>query len=197
MIFYRNPQLGKVKTRLAATMGDESALQIFIRLSEHTRNVTSGLPVDKVVYYSEEVQLQDIWNDGIYRKAKQSEGDLGIRMSQAFKEGFERGYERICIIGTDCPELSTSILANAFEALDSTEVVIGPARDGGYYLLGLQHPQPALFRDKQWSTPTVFRDTITDLNNAGISYTVLPILRDLDTEDDLPPDWQGWKLENK
>lgn len=186
IIFYRNQKIGAVKTRLAATIGDEKALRIYTELCEHTRAITEKLPVSKVVFYSNEVKTQDIWPDNAYQKALQHGDDLGERMRNAFAAAFASGYGSVCIIGTDCYELTASVIEEAFNALRSNDAVIGPAKDGGYYLLGLRKLYPELFLNKEWSTRSVFKDTLENFESAGISYGTLPLLRDVDVEDDLP-----------
>ena len=189
IIFYRNPKMGTVKTRLAATLGDEKALAIFRRLAQHTNAITKGLAVDKVVYYSDSIEPDDIWLPTIYRKSVQTGTDLGEKMKNAFAEGFEAGYEMICIIGTDCHELSGPLIEKALDLLRSSDTVIGPARDGGYYLLGMRRLYPELFTNKQWSTETVAGDTIHEFELLELKYSKLPTLRDVDREDDVPAAW--------
>lgn len=186
IIFYRNPQVGRVKTRLAATMGDERALGIFVKLSSHIKDITENIMVDKTVFYSDAIEHGDLWTDDAYLKALQHGKDLGVRMKNAFDEGFKSGYTSICLIGTDCYELTKEVILRSFEALLTADAVIGPARDGGYYLLGMKKLYPELFENKPWSTDTVFRKTIEDLDLLGLKYTILPVLRDVDTEDDVP-----------
>lgn len=188
IIFYRNPEPGKVKTRLAATLGNEKALEVFVKLSLHIRDITQNLDVDKMVFYSDILQKGDIWTDSQYFKALQHGDDLGIRMESAFAEGFNAGYSSICIIGTDCFELTKEVVARGVESLQSVDAVIGPARDGGYYLLGMNKLHREVFRKKQWSTETVFRNTIADFDFLGLKYIALPVLSDVDIEEDLPPE---------
>lgn len=191
IIFYRNPVSGAVKTRLAATMGNERALDIYRKLALHTRDVTRVLAVDKRVYYSDFIDDDDIWPSPSYSKALQNGADLGERMSQAFRACFELKYDRICIIGTDCLELNAEVITRAFESLASVDAVIGPAKDGGYYLLGMRHFYPQLFKDKKWSTSNVFEDTIHDLRALGLSYAQLQMLSDVDLESDVPDEWKS------
>jgi rSAM/selenodomain-associated transferase 1 len=191
IIFYRNPQAGKVKTRLAATMGAEKALGIFVKLSSHIKDITENITVDKMVFYSDVIVHGDLWTDAAYLKALQRGSDLGIRMKNAFDQGFRSGYTSISIIGTDCFELSQEVISRSFEALVTSDAVIGPARDGGYYLLGMKRLYPELFENKPWSTDTVFRKTIEDFDLLGLKYTILPVLRDVDTEDDVPQELLG------
>ncbi len=186
IIFYRNPELGKVKTRLAATIGDGNALEIYHKLIDHTRRVVDTLPVRKIIYYSHRVDTDDGWNNKQFEKAVQRGDSLGERMLVAFESCFEKKNKSVCIIGTDCFELTTGIVEEAFEALLTADAVIGPARDGGYYLLGMTRFIPQLFLNKTWSTPNVMIDTIRDLEDLKLTYRQLPVLRDVDQEEDLP-----------
>lgn len=186
IIFYRNPELGKVKTRLAATMGDEKALEVYLRLVNHTRDVVDVLSVQKIVYYSHHIETDDVWEDKRIDKAVQQGDSLGDRMQKAFESCFEKKYKSVCIIGTDCFELTSEIIKDAFESLKSKNAVIGPAVDGGYYLLGMNQFIPEVFINKAWSTAKVMDDTIRDLKNLKLTYHQLPILRDVDHEKDLP-----------
>jgi uncharacterized protein len=186
IIFYRNPELGKVKTRLAATMGQERALAIFRRLSQHTRQVTENLLCDTMVFYSDFIDQMDLWQNYRFLKRLQQGEDLGKRMRNAFISAFTSGYHSVCLIGTDCYELTDDVIQMAFEGLKSVDAVIGPARDGGYYLIGMNRPFKDVFESKRWSTDEVFRETVADIQSLGLTYLCLPILSDIDTEDDLP-----------
>ena len=185
LIFVKNPQLGKVKTRLAATIGDQEALRIYLKLLERTREVTLPLAVDKIVCYTPEVLTNDRWDNEHYRKTLQAEGDLGERMYRAFEQGFAQGYQRICIIGSDCYELSTEVIQEAFEQLNAHDVVIGPSTDGGYYLLGMNRLHARFFTDKAWSTARVMEDTVHDAKRMNLRWFELPTHTDVDEEDDL------------
>jgi rSAM/selenodomain-associated transferase 1 len=191
MLFVRNPELGKVKTRLAASVGPETALDIYLHLLQHTRSVTQALPLDKVVYYSERVEQQDMWPGQYYQKKLQPPGDLGEKMAAAFEAAFAEGYTSVVIIGSDCLQLTSEIINKAFEELKTHEVVIGPALDGGYYLLGMNHLHPELFRDKRWSTGHVFPDTLYDIERLHLSHALLPYLSDIDSLEDLEANWPG------
>jgi rSAM/selenodomain-associated transferase 1 len=190
IIFYRNPKLGKVKTRLAASVGNQRALDIYRKLAMHTRSVTENLPLDKIVFYSDSIDLMDMWPNATFLKAFQEGNDLGERMKNAFVAGFETGYTSICIIGTDCFQLTPAIITEAFDALKSTDAVLGPASDGGYYLLGMNKPYIKLFQNKNWSSESVLADTICDLESMNLSHATLQELADVDTEDDLPDEFR-------
>lgn len=183
LIFTRNPELGKVKTRLAKTVGDEAALNIYKFLLNHTKEVTQNLSCDKAVYYSVKVRENDIWDASIYQKYAQSGSDLGIRMQNAFQQAFDTGYEKVLIIGSDLYDLEEKHINLAFEKLHSNDVVIGPAEDGGYYLLGMKKLHPTIFQNKQWGTATVRKDTLNDLQNESVH--LLEILNDIDVFEDI------------
>jgi uncharacterized protein len=162
IIFYRNPELGKVKNRLAVTIGEERALAIYLLMAAHARNMALSIPVDRVVYYTEFIDREDSWLNHEFQKRLQHGDDLGEKMKLAFEESFKLGYESVCIIGTDCFELTKDILQKAFDGLRQNDAIIGPAADGGYYLLGMNRFIPELFNHKKWSTNSVCDDTIGD-----------------------------------
>ena len=185
LIFIRNPELGKVKTRLAATIGNENALKVYEELLRYTQQITENLPFRKVLYYADEVLEKDCWPNPVYEKRTQISGNLGIKMLNAFTETFASGAEQVVLIGSDCYELTSEILEEAFRQLEKHDAVIGPAADGGYYLVGFSRLNPSVFQNKTWSTHTVFQETIQDLKQAGYSYFTLPKLNDVDEEKDL------------
>lgn len=187
LIFIKNPVAGKVKTRLAKSIGTERALGVYLQLLHHTLEITKALALDKKVYYSDWIEEKDNWAKAGYEQGLQSGTDLGQRMSEAFERAFEDGYKKVVIIGSDCWELTPSILTEAFDSLNLKQVVVGPARDGGYYLLGMKHYYPELFLNKSWSTSSVFSETVADLRKRNLSYHLLPVLSDVDEEKDLPP----------
>jgi rSAM/selenodomain-associated transferase 1 len=183
IIFTRNPQLGKVKTRLAKTIGDEKALCVYNDLLSHTMNVTKQLICDKFVFYDKMIMNNDIWSDDLFYKRVQSGVDLGARMQAAFEQLFKVGYQKCIIIGSDLFDLTEHHLQEAFQKLDNADVVIGPAEDGGYYLLGLKKVIPSVFINKHWGTSSVLTDTLRDLVNHQVEC--VEILNDIDTFEDL------------
>ena len=185
VIFVRNPISGQVKTRLAKDIGDERALEIYQQLLQHTLEITRSLSFRKFIYYADEVSDYDLWSVPGYTKRKQNGNDLGERMLNSFKELFDQGFTQIMIIGSDCLQLQTEHLQEAVVLLESNVAVIGPASDGGYYLLGLTKLYPDLFVNKPWSTDQVFAKTIDDFNNQGISFALLEELSDIDDITDL------------
>lgn len=184
IIFVRQPILGKVKTRLAKTAGDVKALKIYKELLRHTHVITQHLHCDKYVFYADAVAENDMWENDRYYKKAQANSDLGMRMQTAFEELFNKEYKHICIIGSDCYELTTAIIKQAFEALQRYDAVIGPSADGGYYLLGLSHMQPVLFHHIQWSSCKVLGQTIDACIANNCYHTLLPMLHDIDDEKD-------------
>ena len=183
LIFTRNPELGKVKTRLASTVGDGVALDIYKFLLQHTKQVTQNLDVDKTVYYSVKVRENDIWDAAVYQKRQQHGDDLGMRMHNAFRDAFKNGYEKVVVIGSDLYDISQSDIEMAFKKLTGRDAVIGPALDGGYYLLGLTKMIPIIFKDKAWGTSTVLEDTLSDLKDKN--YLLLAQRNDVDVYDDI------------
>lgn len=184
IIFARNPIEGKVKTRLAATLGKDKALSIYLELLAHTASITQSVACDRFVFYADGITKNDVWNDQTFFKQEQHGDDLGERMSNAFNTVFKLGYKRAIIIGTDCFELKSQLIDQAFDRLTKYSVVIGPSFDGGYYLLGMDQLHAALFVGKTWSTDSVYTSTLHDLSNQHISFHELPTLSDIDTEAD-------------
>mgnify|MGYP001084003133 CR=1 FL=1 len=183
LIFTRNPILGQCKTRLAATVGDKVALDIYRLLLKHTCAITKELPVHKQVYYSNEIWEDDIWDNSIFEKRLQQGSDLGERMANAFTKGFEEGFENIVIIGSDMYDLDMTDLEAAFNALIQNDFVIGPADDGGYYLLGMSTFNESVFKNKNWGKEKVFQSTIDDLKNEKVYQ--LQNKNDIDLYDDV------------
>lgn len=183
MIFTRNPELGKCKTRLAATVGDQVALDIYTFLLEHTVQITKGLNVTKEVHYSQNKNDNDLWEAAIYNKMEQSGSDLGKRMEYAFAAGFEKGYQNIIIIGSDMYDLNQIDLEHAFTTLKTHDYVIGPAEDGGYYLFGMKSLNSQVFKNKIWGTDSVLKDTLEDLKKENIK--LLEVRNDIDYYEDI------------
>jgi uncharacterized protein len=189
IIFIRNSALGRVKTRLAADIGDEMALRVYEKLLAYTRAITSKVDCDRYVYYSEYINPEDEWGANIFKKRVQSGPDLGFRMLSAFEQCLKQ-HQRAVILGSDCAELTSQIIKDALEALDSHDVVVGPALDGGYYLLGLTKAYPELFLEMEWSTEHVAAETIKRATALSLKVHTLPALRDVDTLEDLKA--VGW-----
>lgn len=183
MVFVKNPVLGRVKTRLAKEVGRQKALAIYQQLFSHTQSITKQVQVPKLVYYSDRLPEPNPWESSDYQVTLQPTGDLGQRMAAAFKENLEQ-YNRVVIIGSDNPELTPNNLEVAFEKLKQKDIVIGPAKDGGYYLLGMKAFHASLFQDITWSTDRVFKQTLAQIHKANLSYYTLPEQNDIDTYQD-------------
>jgi rSAM/selenodomain-associated transferase 1 len=183
LIFTRNPELGKCKTRLADVTGPETALEIYKLLLGHTVQVTRDLPVYKRVYYSDAIWENDCWDDDVYDKRLQTGNNLGERMRNAFDQGFTDGFTSVIVIGSDLLDLTQKDLEEAFTQLHNADFVIGPARDGGYYLLGMHKATPRIFENKNWGNPSVLKDTLSDLRDEVV--TLLELRNDIDTYEDI------------
>jgi uncharacterized protein len=185
LIFVKNVVKGHVKTRLAKDIGEERALEIYRLLLQQTLNVAAGAEASKEVWYSSYIENEDEVNEKVHKKKLQQGDNLGDRMKFAFNNAFSNGFEKVVIIGSDCPELTSELLNEAFRLLDQNDVVIGPSEDGGYYLLGKSKYEPGLFDGVQWSTQNVFRQTIEKAVKKSLTVTLLQPLNDIDTLEDL------------
>lgn len=189
--FVKNPRLGEVKTRLAQTMGEHKALQIYLALLDHTRQVCEQVPAQRYLYYSQFIDRQDNWPNDRFHKAIQPPGDLGTRMATAFETVLQQ-HQKAIIIGSDCATLRPEIITLAFAKLDTADFVLGPALDGGYYLLGMRQFTRELFTQMPWSTPEVADITRHRIHQLGYSLAEVDQLSDIDYE----TDWlqYGWPL---
>ena len=185
IIFARPPEKGAVKTRLAASLGDDTALTIYNALLQHTHDITCNLRCDKYIFYAGHIANKDHWGESYSRHLQQGTG-LGNRMQSAFNQLFQDGYSRVVLIGSDCLELTPSVLEQAFLLLDKKDIAIGPALDGGYYLIGMKEGLKEVFDGVAWSTEKVWQQTKERILAKGYSYGILPVLRDVDTVEDLP-----------
>lgn len=185
IIFVDNPQLGKVKARLARTVGDEKALEVYLHLLIHAFNITSNLQVDKAVFYSNFISENDIWEQAGYDQFLQKGRNMGARMMNAFSMGFNRGYDKVVFMSSSCAELSSVLIKEAFDRLNDVNVVIGPATEGGYYLFGMRKYHKELFKNKEWNTENLLLDILLDLNRFKLTYTILPTLTEIEEEKDL------------
>jgi uncharacterized protein len=184
IIMIRNPEKGKVKTRLAATVGPDEALRIYHILLARTRVAALGVNARRLLFYSDFIDENDNWFPRLFDKHVQTGSDLGIRMQHAFDTAFTSGAKKAIIIGSDCPTLTGDLLHEAFEELDKHDFVLGPASDGGYYLLGMKKTEPALFQDIAWGTDSVQAATLAKIQALGKTCALLPELTDVDTEED-------------
>jgi len=191
IIFIRNPELGKVKTRLAQSLGDKKTLQIYEALLSHTQKIALALDVSRCLFYSHFIDSKDDWSNTAFKKQLQVDGDLGQKIRFGFEQAF-RDHNKVLIIGSDCASLTAQIVQDGFDALDRNDFVLGPALDGGYYLLGMRQFTPSLFQGIPWSTDVVAQLTLAKMEAMGASCHLLPPLSDIDYAED----WEkyGWEL---
>lgn len=187
--FVRKPELGKVKTRIAAAVGDYEALRIYRELLRHTRRILDQVEATRYIYYTQIPPDADRWSSAKYNSRTQVEGDLGSKLQAAFAECLDI-HDEVLVIGSDCATLTPQQIEDAFNALSISDVAIGPTLDGGYYLLGLKRSTPSLFENIHWSTDTVLEETIAKVTALNQTYTLLERLSDIDYIED----WQqyGW-----
>jgi uncharacterized protein len=179
--------IGRVKTRIAASVGDEQALGIYGKLLDITRENVQGLDCVKYLFYSDFIDEYDQWLSESFLKYCQEGEDLGVRMKNAFKTVFDVPFPiemKVVISGSDCPELDKIVIDMAFKSLDEHDFVLGPTFDGGYYLLGMKKFNAEIFNHIPWSTEQVLSSTLNSLDYQGLSYYLLPLLNDIDTHSD-------------
>lgn len=192
MIFVKNLIPGMVKTRLAADIGIDKALDVYMELVNHTNKITKKLDINKTVYYSEYVEVEDVWDTGGFELTSQKGNTLGEKMSIAFDEAFDSN-NKVVLIGSDCYELTTKIIEAAFVMLEDHDVVVGPAKDGGFYLIGMKEYLPQLFQDKVYSTDSVLKDLLETAEELELEVYQLPTLSDIDVLDDLKASGMDWE----
>ncbi len=199
IVFVKKPELGKVKTRIAKTLGNDEALRIYNYLLDYTLKVCKDTEMLCYIYFSEIVDDEARWHSKNFKHKKQMGLDLGIKMGFAFSELFE-SHSRAVIIGSDCPFITPQIIYKAFAALDSNPLCIGPAKDGGYYLLGMNFKKMGtkridsknavrtkiwrLFKDIEWSSDSVYDTTLDRAKEFNLSVKILPEFFDIDTQTD-------------
>jgi rSAM/selenodomain-associated transferase 1 len=194
LIFAREPVLGRVKTRLAADIGPEAALATYRELLAITAAAVQAAQVPATVWLAEAPAATALGTPtsaarpewpGLPWQVQPAAGSLGERMAHAFAEAFAAGAGRVVVIGTDCPGLTADLLRLAFEQLATHDLVVGPAADGGYYLLGMNKLHSCLFANKQWSTDSVLSATLADAEQLGLRVAQLSTLADVDSGSDL------------
>lgn len=184
MVFAKRPVAGRVKTRLAEEVGEERALEVYRHLLEHTRRTCLEIPVRRQVWFDGRPADAGRWTAPEFESRVQPEGDLGARMSHAFRDSTGEGGMRAVLIGSDCADLRADHLQRAFEALARHDLVLGPSSDGGYYLVGARAWHPELFKDIPWSTSEVLSRTLDKAGGQGLSTHLLAELGDVDTAGD-------------
>jgi rSAM/selenodomain-associated transferase 1 len=196
IVFVKAPRPGFVKTRLATTVGPETAAEAYTALVETLIARLDGLSAIELKFspLGAEAEIEP-WLRPQWTASPQAEGDLAERLIGAFKDAFDAGHRRVVIIGSDCPYITPDDLRDAFQQLTNHDVVLGPASDGGYWLIGLRQPQPTLFKDIAWSTATVFQETLAAAAAADLRVTRLRELSDVDTLADLLH-FNSWQVEH-
>jgi len=181
--FAKFPEPGKVKTRLASDIGSGAAADVCRSIAEYVLKRTS--PADsgyrRIIFYAPDAMRQSFreWMPGEVLRA-QSGDDVGERMDNALKELFDLGAEKAIVVGSDIPCLHKGIIEQAFHELDRRDVIIGPAMDGGYYLIGMKSPHPEIFWNIAWGTGEVFRKTVANIEKKGLRYRAVETLFDVD-----------------
>jgi len=189
LLFTKYPSPGHVKTRLIPLLGSYASARLHKILTETAIN--TAFSAKKISDFSIEVHFSGAdhtkmleWLGSTLKYRKQVKGDLGDKMGAAFRKAFDEGVQKVIIIGSDVPDLTPSIIIQAFDELNSDNVVIGPASDGGYYLLGICHYYPLLFDHIEWSGPSVLNQTLNRITRLSLKVILLPILSDLDRPED-------------
>ncbi|RCT53944.1 TIGR04282 family arsenosugar biosynthesis glycosyltransferase [Winogradskyella sp. KYW1333] len=182
IVFVKNITLGTVKTRLAKTIGDIGAFEVYSELVKVTEKATRNLNCDIKIYYSSSITESHWPNEN---KTVQQGEDLGEKMYNAFNDSFNAGYKKIVLIGSDLPTITSCHIKESINSLDDSVSVFGPAEDGGYYLIGLRSMVPEIFQNKPWSQNHLLKTTLQELQKLNVSVSTLETLNDIDTYEDL------------
>ena len=194
IVFLKAPRPGTVKTRIAQTAGAERACGIYHELVETVLRKLNPLKEVELCFAPDDASSEiQRWLRSGWTARAQGEGDLGARLTRAFASAFANGAERVVIIGSDCPEVKTADIRTAWKELQTHDLVVGPAVDGGYWLIGLRTSRADLFRDINWSSDQVFAQTLAQARKQALRIQVLRILTDIDTEED----WNAYVSENR
>lgn len=188
-IIFRIPEYGKIKKRLAAHIGNEEALKAYSSMLHETFKKVRQLSrqdnsIDVYGFYDGTISKNESLLKDI-QTMPQDGRDLGEKMYNAIKYLHETGYKKFVLIGADSPDLPIHYIKDAFLKLNDYELVLGPTEDGGYYLIGMNRPLSAIFKDIQWGSSNVLHDTIKKAENKEIRYFLIPFWYDIDTPDDL------------
>lgn len=179
MIFMRNLKPGNSFFNPESANEDEELTKKYKVLQERALLATASMECDKAVFYSEYLEHDDAWKKAKYQQHLQYGLELGEKIENAFALAFKRGYEKVVFIGSECYELTPDMLSDAFSLLDSHNVVLGPSSEGSYYLLGMKKLHSQLFRGKLWGQGDVLLDTILDMENLGLTYSLLETLKNI------------------
>ncbi len=196
IVFVKNLVAGNVKSRLALSIGYSNALAIYTDLVSKIHDVVVDLPFDKQISYSSSIDKSDIWESEFFNKSLQEGENIGERMFHAFSKAFLAGYENIVLIGSDIININSGIIFESFYQLQKSDIVLGPAVDGGYYLIGLKKPMKQLFENKDWSTNKVFIQTLKNCFEMDLTLSLVTELADLDRIEDFQylnlEDWEKY-----
>jgi uncharacterized protein len=193
IVFVKAPRIGAVKTRLAQEIGAEAACAAYHKLVQVLLRNIDSLPRIQLRYSPDEAEPEvRHWCKESWKLSPQGGGDLGERLTRAFADSFASGASRVVIIGSDCPWLSAADIKQAWNDLQTYELILGPAKDGGYWLIGLRAPTPELFANISWSTATVLNQTLDRARVQGLRFRLLRELRDVDTRED----WLAFSRDN-
>src|SRR5687767_4094941 len=186
IVFVKAPRAGAVKTRLAASIGSDAACAAYKTLVEAVLRQVSSLDNVQLRFSPDDAEEEvRRWARGDWTLAPQGDGDLGERLNAVFADVFRSGVERVVIIGSDCPYVTDTDIVQAWDALESNDVAVGPACDGGYWLVGLREgSRPELFANIAWGTEAVLRQTLDAAKTQGLRVHLLRELRDIDTVED-------------
>jgi rSAM/selenodomain-associated transferase 1 len=196
IIFVKTPVAGLVKTRLQPQISPEDSAELytaFLKDIDHKfydRDDFDSWYAVSPENFQNEVLAQIIHLDNYFL---QEGKNLGECMNNAFQAMFMKGYEKIVLIGSDLPSITTDIVSQALQNLESKDCVIGPSKDGGYYLIALNSPMSALFENLPWSSSEVLEKTIEILDKNGLTYTLLSEFEDIDTNKELVSFYQSLK----
>jgi len=188
IIFARDPVPGQVKTRLAASISNHAAAELYsAMLQDVLKSATMLHNITPIIFWANETIPELEYLPTAATSYLQSDGDLGKRMAHAFDTAFSTGFDSCCIIGSDAPGLPADYIVQAFKTLEYSQldVVFGPATDGGYYLIGMRRVQLPLFNDIPWSCQQTLEKSCQKASDFGITYALLPEWQDIDTLDDL------------
>lgn len=191
IIFIKNPIPGKVKTRLARDLGNDKAVKIYKALLSYTHSIVKEIEAQRYLFYADYINEEDDWSNDEFIKGLQHQGGLGDRIEDAFATALQK-CSKVLIIGSDCPQIKTHHIEEAFKLLDKKELVIGPTLDGGYYLLGMKSVHKQLLEDIPWSSGQEFEVTVRRALKNNLSIDILPSLADVDYRED----WEkyGWEI---
>ena len=184
-IFVKNLIPGTVKKRLAKDLGIDLAIEIYKELVGITAETTDILEINKCVYYSDYIESNDQFDDAKYQKHIQEGKDLGQRMQNCFYDAFELDFDKMILIGSDTPDITDQIISQGFAELDKHDIIIGPAQDGGFYLIGMKKPHENLLNKRAYGHEEVLNELLDEIENRNLSVFKLPTLIDIDVKDDL------------